>query len=373
VKPLTVGTVALLWGTALTAPVEAQDTTGPLSPAALEQLVRLDTLWLTFLRQRNARDYAITTPNGIQDDRYVTLGGIEQWISIRGEDRGNPVILFVHGGPGDATSLYGWAFLRSWFKRFTVVQWDQRGAGKTYARSGPSTPDVAIARIAQDGLELADSLRRMLHKEKIVLVGHSFGSVLGLQMVKARPDLFYAYVGTGQIGASSSVTLATAYRQLLHTAKQRGERVAVSELVAIGPPPWRDRHAYGVQHKWGNLIEHADAFLNASFALQLTAPHATLQDVNDTFQGEGFSGDKLVPQINTIDSTLYRGTFAVPMFVFQGAGDLTAPPSLAESFVRAIHAPKKAFVTIPGGGHFVVFTKPDAFLGDLVTHVGFAK
>src|SRR6185437_10062749 len=171
--------VIALWvpfvAASVTPSVRAQDSSATLSPAALQQLVKFDTLWLNFLRRRNARDYAIATPNGIQEGRYITLGGIEQWITIRGEDRNNPVILLVHGGPGDATSLYGWAFLRPWFKRFTVVQWDQRGAGKTYGRNGPSTPDVTINRLAQDGIDLADSLRRTLKKEKIVLVGHSFG------------------------------------------------------------------------------------------------------------------------------------------------------------------------------------------------------
>ena len=209
-----------------------------------QQLIKFDTLWLNFLRRRNARDYGISTPNGIVDDHFIRIGGIEQWISIRGEDRNNPVLLLVHGGPGDATSLYGWALLRSWFKRYTVVQWDQRGAGKTYGRNGPSTPDVTLDRIVQDGIELSDSLRRLTKMDKIIVVGHSFGSIVALQMVKARPDLFSAFVGTGQIGASSEATMAVAYADVLATAKRRGERVAVRELTEIGPPPWRDGGAY---------------------------------------------------------------------------------------------------------------------------------
>ena len=372
-KRLLLAILAFAAGVPAVGSAHAQDTSRALSAEEREQLVKLDTLWLGFLRARNTRDYAIHTPNGIQEDRFIRLGGIEQWISIRGEDRSNPVILFVHGGPGDATSLHGWALLRPWFKRFTVVQWDQRGAGKTYGRNGPTTPDVTIARIVDDGLELADSVTRALHKNKVVVVGHSFGSILGMQMVKARPELFYAYVGTGQVGAPSDTMLATAYREVLAAAKRRNELTAVAELTAIGPPPWREGRSYGVEHKWGNLLEHVDAFLASTLTLKLTAPGATLRDVNDAFDGEGFSGDKLVPQINGIDRALFRSTFEVPVFVFQGADDLTTPPSLAESFVRAIQAPRKAFVTIPDGGHFVVFTRPDAFLADLVRYVGFAK
>lgn len=348
----------------------AQEDTHVISPAEVQQLIKFDTLWLGFLRRRNARDYAIATPNGITDDRFIRIGGIEQWISIRGEDRNNPVILLVHGGPGDATSLYGWALLRPWFKRYTVVQWDQRGAGKTYGRNGASTPDVTLERIVKDGVELSDSLRTVLNKRKIVVLGHSFGSIVGLQMVRAKPDLYYAFVGTGQIGASSDSTLAVAYRDVLATAKRRGERAAVRELTDIGPPPWRDGRAYGVEHKWTNLLEHNDLFLNATLSMMLTAPGVTIADINADFEGEGFSGNKLVPHLEDIDPALYRATFSVPVFVIQGADDLTAPPSLARALVNAIHAPKKAFLTIPNAGHFALFTQPDAFLERLSAVLG---
>ena len=365
------GTLILLASFTRMAP--AQDSTRVISSAEVQQLVKFDTLWLNFLRRRNARDYAITTPNGIQEDRFVNVGGIAQWISIRGEDRANPVLLLVHGGPGDATSLYGWALLRPWFKHYTVVQWDQRGAGKTFGRNGRATPDVTLSRIVHDGIELVDSLRSTLKTRKLILVGHSFGSIVGLEMVQARPDLFSAFVGTGQVGAPADTTLAVAYRDVLATARRRGEQVAVRELTEIGPPPWRDGRGYGVEHKWTNLLEHDDAFLNATLSFKLTAPGITMRDINDDFDGEGFSGDKLVPHLNEIDPSLFRATFAVPIYVFQGAEDLTTPPSLARAFVRNIHAPKKAFVEIPGGGHFALFTRADAFLDALLTRVGHTK
>jgi pimeloyl-ACP methyl ester carboxylesterase len=336
----------------------------------MSELTKLDTLWLRFFRARNTRDYAISGANGIQVDRFITLGGIQQWISIRGEDRNNPVLLLVHGGPGDATTLYGWAMLRPWFKRFTVVQWDQRGAGKTFGRNGATTPDVTINRIVQDGIELGDSLRVELKKAKIVLVGHSFGSVLGLEMVRARPELFSVSVGTGQVGASSDVTLAAAYRLVLAAAQRRGESAAVRALTEIGPPPWNDGRAYGVEHTWTNLLEHNDAFLMSALGFRLLAPGVTTRDINDQFDGELFSGDKLVPQINEIDTSLFHGKYSVPICVIQGADDLTTPPSLARAFMRAIQAPKKQFILLPDAGHFGLFTRPDAFLDALSACVG---
>ena len=171
-----------------------------------------------FLRQRNARDYAITTPNGIDERKYVTIGGIEQWITIRGEDRDNPVLLFLHGGPGDATNLWGYAVFRSWLKYFTVVQWDQRGAGRTLGKNGRSIAEtITIDRMTRDGIELAEFLRKSLNKEKLILVGHSWGSILGLFMIKARPEIFSAFVGTGQVG-NPAENYRTAYRELLKNA-----------------------------------------------------------------------------------------------------------------------------------------------------------
>lgn len=206
--------------TSVATPSHAQRSTAqPLQVDA--ELQKVDAMMRT-VRNRNAQDYAITTPNGIDEARYVELGGIEQWITIRGEDRKNPVLLLLHGGPGDATNPWGYAGLRSWLKNFTVVQWDQRGAGRTLGRNGPSlAPTITIERMAQDGIELAELLRKALQKYKIVLVGHSWGSTLGVFMVKARPDLFYAFVGTGQV-ADPTRNYAVAYDELLKKAARLG-------------------------------------------------------------------------------------------------------------------------------------------------------
>jgi pimeloyl-ACP methyl ester carboxylesterase len=343
-------------------PALAQDTAA--SRAEVAALLKTDTL-LTFFRQRNARDYAIATPNGINEQRYVMLGGIPQWITIRGENRNNPVILFVHGGPGDSMSLLSYALFRTWEKYFTLVQWDQRGAGMTYAKSGPSVaPTVTIDRIVGDGLELADTLRRELQKEKITVIAHSFGSMIGVLMVKSKPALFSAYVGTGQVGAASAEMQAVAYRELVNAARTRGEVVAARELAEIGPPPFKTGRGWQISHKWANLFEHADAFLNEGLMFEMTAPGHTLADLNAKIDGEGFSGEQLVPQINRFDVSRLRGTFRIPMFVLQGADDFTTPDTLAKEWLDGIAAPRKAFIRIPGGGHFVMFTEPDAFLSE---------
>jgi len=346
----------------------AQDTaTRPVPNVA--ELQKLDTV-LTFIRQRNARDYAIATPNGIDEGKYVEIGGIEQWITIRGEDRGNPILLFLHGGPGDATNPWGFAGFRTWLRYFTVVQWDQRGAGRTLGRNGPSLgPTITIDRMTRDGIELSEMLRRTLNQDRIILVGHSWGSILGVRMVKTRPDLFYAFVGTGQVAADPARNYTVAYDEVLKAAKRRGDQRAVTELEQAGPPPWRDGRGYAVQRRWANLFEGADTFLASTLGLALAAPGYTARDVNDWLSGQRLSAERLVPQTNAVDAAALGGEFSVPVFVIQGAEDFTTPTSLAKTFVASIHAPRKEFVAIEGGGHFAVFMKSDAFLNELVARV----
>src|SRR5262245_22325115 len=203
----------------------------PMPPSEAD-FQKLDAL-LGFLRSRNARDYSITSANGIDEARYIELGGIEQWVTIRGENRDNPVVLFLHGGPGDATNPWGYAGFRLWLKSFTVVQWDQRGAGKTLGRNGPGqATTISLDRMTRDGVELTERLLADLHKDKLILVGHSFGSILGIGMAKSRPELYYAFVGTGQV-ADPARSYTVAYSELMKKAEALGEQRAIDELREI--------------------------------------------------------------------------------------------------------------------------------------------
>ena len=320
-----------------------------------------------FVRARNARDYAISTAKGVDEGGYAPIGGIEQWITIRGEDRSNPVLLFLHGGPGDVTNPWSFLFFAPWEKYFTVVQWDQRGAGRTLRKTGPSvTATMTVDRMTKDGIEVAEYLRKHLGKEKIIVLGHSFGTILELGMVRARPDLFYAYVGTGQV-ADEVKNYSVAYDALLQKAQATGNQQAMEELKRVGPPPWASGEGYGVQRKWSNKFEGSYEFLYGTTGLALVAPGVTLQDLNDDFQGQMLA-DVLVPQTKSLGMAGLGLEFSVPMFVFEGEEDFTTPTALARQYVEAMKAPHKEFVSIRGG-HFAMFTHRDEFLQELVKRV----
>jgi pimeloyl-ACP methyl ester carboxylesterase len=353
--------VAFCLALSLSSPGRTQE----LPPSTGDELRKLDTTF-DFLRKRNAQDYAITTPNGINEAKYLKIGGIEQWVTIRGEDRGNPVVLVLHGGPGDATNPWGYAGFRAWLKTYTVVQWDQRGAGRTLGRNGrASASNLTIDRLVQDGVELAEALRTSLRKDKIILVGHSWGSVLGVLMAKAKPELFQAFVGTGQVGDPAR-SYRVAFDSLLAKARALEDTRAIRELEEIGPPPYKDGQGYRLQRRWSNLFEGADAFIASMFGFALMAPGYTILDVNDWLDGQRLSAERLVAQSNVLSQTALRGRFALPVFVIQGAEDFTTPTSFAKAFVDDVEAPRKAFVAIRGG-HFAVFMNSSEFLKELST------
>jgi pimeloyl-ACP methyl ester carboxylesterase len=339
-------------------------------PKAIDAEYRKFDELATFLRARNAKQYAIPSPKGIDEASYVTLGGIEQWVTVRGRDRDNPVLLFLHGGPGDVTNPWSFALFAPWQKYFTVVQWDQRGAGRTLRKTGPKVaPTITVDRIVHDGIELAEHLRKRLGKDKIVLLGHSFGSIVGVLMARARPDLYIAYVGSGQV-ADGARNYSVAYDALLKKARAVGDQTAVDELTHVGPPPYKSGEGFGVQRKWSNAFEGADQFLPGTIGLTLVAPGNSVQDLNDAVEGQILSAEQLVPQTKSMGPKELGLEFAVPVFFIQGAEDFTTPTELARQYLESIKAPRKEFVPIEGGGHFAVFMKSDQFLKELAGRVG---
>ena len=295
------------------------------------------------------------------------LGGIEQWVTIRGENRDNPVLLVLHGGPGDATNPWGYAGFRSWLKTFTIVQWDQRGAGKTLGRNGPSlAPTITIERLTQDGVELAELLRRSLKKDKLVLLGHSWGSTLGVFMVKARPNLFYAFVGTGQV-VDSARNYAVVYDQLLRKAKEVENNAPCERLRRSARR--RMQTAGGTPFNAGGPT--CSRVLTRSFRRCSARPRrAWLLAPGRQRLDRGAEHERSAPDSSDEhpNPTKLAGEFAVPIVVIQGSEDFTTPTSLARSWVDSIKAPRKAFTLIEGG-HFAVFMKPQAFLNELVRRV----
>lgn len=323
-------------------------------------------------QSENTAAMAIHAPNGIDEAGYVRIGGIDQWIRIRGQDRNNPVLLCLHGGPGGTWTPMTALFL-PWEKQFTVVQWDQRGAGKTLETTGASVAStMTIDRMAQDGVEVAEYLRSHLHKNKIFLLGHSFGSILGVHMALERPDLFYAYVGTGQVG-NMPKDLALGYAQLQEKSRASRNEANIKAVQSIGPPPWDSMDKIVLYFRLLQEYEprsDRDALSSPAGSLTNPAPGISLWDEYNRLRGfMSIPTLQIYREMLSTDLAARGLDFKIPIFFFQGTDDNVTFASVAREYFDKINAPSKEFVPIEGGGHFAVWAMPDRFLGELTARV----
>jgi pimeloyl-ACP methyl ester carboxylesterase len=320
-------------------------------------------------QQKNAQALAIATPNGIDERTFVRIGGIAQWLTIRGEDRNNPVLLILHGGPGSATSMLAPVW-RGWEKDFIVVQWDQRGAGRTYGRNGANEQPMTVDRLTRDGIEVAQYLITHLHKRKIILLGHSWGTELGLLMIRAEPGLFFAYVGTGQVVAKEEKE-EVLYARLMARLKTANDTDGLKRLTALGPPPYRSEADLDIQRSIQKRFETpAEQGLEDRMTpVVLFAPDTSLHDIYDYLQGKDYAGEALYRETLGFDARKLGRRYDVPVFIIDGDRDLTTPSDLARAWFDTIDAPRKGFVLLEGGGHSALLTMPDTFHTVLATYV----
>jgi pimeloyl-ACP methyl ester carboxylesterase len=312
----------------------------------------------------------VDSAKGIDEERFVRINGIDQWVQIRGDDRNNPVILWLNGGPGFST-IPNTILFRDWERQFTIVMWDQRGEGKTFDRAGTHEGPMTIAQMTSDGIVVAEYLRARLHKNKIILLGLSWGSLMGVHMAQARPDLFSVYVGTGQV-VNLERSSEVAYPLLLAHARAIGNAQAVAELKAAGPPPYP---AQGLKKwtwvKWANALDPGTEPTHLSPAIALWLLRTLVSQIGLPMglpPGAIFSQQAMWEEILR-DDLGKNARFAVPVVIVQGTEDRVAVSALAHAYFDRITAPSKQFIPIAGGGHSALFSSRQTFLHILVTKV----
>ena len=309
---------------------------------------------------------------GINEQRYIRIGGIDQWVDIQGRRRSNPVLLVLHGGPGSTWDPFTTLF-DSWEEHFTIVYWSQRGAGRTFQRTGERVAaSMTIDRMVEDGIEVAEFVRAYLGPRRVVALGHSWGTVLGVRMVLRRPDLFAAYVGTGQIVSGVKGEQA-GYEEVLRRAVAAGRTDAVAELRAIGVPPYDDINKMIVERRWAGVFDTpSDAAFNSQWK---NPPEFSVDAAAERQRAWLFSNfvmfgktrqDGPLMQVDFNSSAL---RFGVPMIFIQGDADHITPTSLVADYVARISAPKKVLVRLDGGGHNAVFAMRDQFLRVMLREV----
>lgn len=327
-----------------------------------------------YLQHTIAEDRAIRSSRGIESLERVRIGGIDQWIQVRGESIDNPILLFIHGGPGIGFIALSRMFQGPWEKRFTVVQWDQRGAGKTYAANDRELQrrTMTVSQMQQDALEVVNYLRHRFKRDKIFVLGASWGSVPGLWLAHEHPDLISAYVGVAQT-VKPAVDSRIAYEDALDVARRRNNVEATKDLESAPPDPSQPvdlRKGSVVQGRQAELLgptSNPAQFLNMRRLLStlVSAPEYSLFDVVGFPRGQLFSLEVLIPQVMQVDLTRLGPDFRVPIFFFHGRHDPYCRPSVIEKYSGTLEAPRHELVWFENSGHFPFFEEQQRFTDEL--------
>lgn len=257
-------------------------------------------------------------------------------------------------GPGRSTSL---------------VQWDQHSADKTLGRNGKAgSGEMTFDRRIEDAIELSEFLRRHLGKHKLMVLAESMGTLVGVPLVKRRPDLFSAFVTT-DLYVDMARNQALKYQMTLERVRAAGNTKAVVALELIGADPMQwDLRAWNVNMTWAfkTNLPTPSPDRTLLFPLVLSSPICTLWDIYDLFVGFQFSTTELFDEIMAYDARRLGTRFEVPFFLFQGESDVITLTSLAEEYFTEVDALTKELALIKNAGHFAAFTQPEQFLSELL-------
>ena len=307
-----------------------------------------------------------SSQKSIQEEKYYRIGGIEQWVTIKGMDRQNPVILFIHGGPGSPMSPYAENIFQKWFENFTIVNWDQRGSGRTYKKNSPEkltknfliSNHLTLDQMVEDGIELTEFITQYLNQKKVILIGESWGMVLATKMAANRPDLFRCYIGTSQI-VNLQQSLSFGFDRTQQLAEQRQDSVTLEKLETLGKPPYPNGRTAG---KLFRIIKKYERELSDPIPenfYQISASYDNENDQKARAEGDDYSffsliGDqnlKIIGMSQNIDLTKIGQNLKVPVHLYQGENDILCPKEINKSYYDSIKQKTKSFDLIENTGH----------------------
>ncbi|HEX6913473.1 MAG TPA: alpha/beta hydrolase [Longimicrobium sp.] len=299
-------------------------------------------------------------PGSIAQAGYLRLGGMDQWVMVRGESLANPPLIVLHGGPGMSETFFLRRFNAPLETRFTVVYWDQRGAGRSFHRAIPRS-SMTVERFIADLDELVEAVRARVGQEKVAIFGHSWGSVLGVLYAARFPDKVSVYVGGAQIGDWRAAESAS-YAWALAEAERRGNRRALRALRGIGPPPY-DARALMTERTWLNRFEGR---LNAKTMWELArilsrGPESSVLDVPALVRGLRFSLDAMWPEVSALNLVRRVPALRIPVFFFLGRQDHWVPLDTSLAYFGALDAPSKTLVWFGRSGHQMFADEPATF------------
>lgn len=317
----------------------------------------------------------IVAPEGVQETYKARIGGIEQWINVRGQDKSNPMILFVHGGPASPAMPTTWQWQRPIEEYFTVAHYDQRAVGKTLRANDKEAVagTLRIDRFVDDAIEVAEHLRAKYKKDKLIIVGHSWGTIVSTRAVLKRPDLFYAYVGIGQI-ANIRENERISFDFGVEQAKKHNNTEALKEMETIAPYPGNEpitRERIIIARKWPQYYGGLSAYKNDSvyyFRAPMLSPEYDQADWEAIDEGSQMTLGSVLKEWTEVDFSTIR-QFPIPVVMFLGRHDYTTPTEPVVKWMAQLKAPYKQSVWFERSAHMIPWEEPGKTLASLLTYV----
>lgn len=305
----------------------------------------------------------IDAPNGIAEMKRVDLNGYPQWILIRGHDVSGPLFLSLHGGPGESNLWLQHHTMDQLERHLICVNWDQRGTGKSL-RPRPDPKTMTIAQFLEDTIALIELLRARFNKEKILLLGHSWGTVLAMKVAAKRPDLLHAVIGMNQI-VDNARGEEISYQYTLERARAENNRKAIRILEHVGGSDTYTKEARFVERRWlsryGGLVHRTS--MREMVSIMLEAREYSIADCIGYLQMEGmkFSISCMAEELNKLNLGEEIKELSVPAFFFLGRHDYTTPFVLAEEFFGSLRAPYKKLIWFEQSAHTPDLDEPEKF------------
>lgn len=308
-------------------------------------------------------------PGSIASLEKVKLGGVDQWLIIRGYDVHKPVLLFLSGGPGASEAARVLRFNSELEKHFVVVIWEQRGCGKSYPSHNPKS-DLTIDQYVADIIELTNLLRTRFDEQKIYLVGHSWGAIIGVRAAQVRPDLFHAYVGTAQM-VDVRETDVLIYEMVLEHSRKIGDTDFVKTLETQGPPPYFEKspiQPYATLFGREYAVFEAPNIKNPEYRrdgdilmLMLKQPEYGWLDRVYYLLGLMNTFNVVYPQLQEMDFRLDAIHLNLPVYMVLGRHDMNNPYQIPEEYFHLLEAPSKQLVFFENSGHGMIWEEAGLF------------
>jgi len=307
-----------------------------------------------------------SSKESIEEEKYYRIGEIEQWVTIKGLDRENPIVLFIHGGPGSPMSPYADNIFEKWFYDFTVVNWDQRGSGRTYRKNSRErltldfliTNRLTLDQMVGDAIELTEFLTQYLNKKKVILMADSWGTVLATKMATNRPDLFHCYIGTSQI-VNLQRSLLFGFDRAQQLAEQQQDSATLKKLETLGRPPYPNGRTAGNLFRIIKKYERELSEPLPEHFFQISASYKNEDDRKARAEGDDYSffsliGDQehgIMGMGEDIDLTEIGRNLKIPVYLYQGENDILCPNEINRPYFDAIKQDNKSFDLIEKTGH----------------------